>query len=670
MSDRKRAAFDIKAMSNKIARLEARTHRPAATNPFLKRPVDPTQHLCEFLMEARQSALNYSPQKPPFTKAFAEIECRLGLLTIQKERRVCSSGSGGKTSAFASAGNGAFVSGTSRLHFVEWTDMTQVSRIAKALGCNDMASMKSSIVETNLTETVYVGYPNERRCTMPAGTIEYKEKLKTNDMVIPAAKYDVRINLSSEIVVERGLEKPKNGWTRKRIKRRKSYTRKSMVWQIDVTTVNSDEYEIEMELVSSAFLDLLNDSSPVERIKTYAKQLWWILECLNPRTDNLSVESELQDHPKSQAVQLALEHCRALQISLQSGSLQSPLLGHSANIRAGKFMGCMPVNFARHDLDKIQQHEGYFISEKTDGVRHLMVFTGKTVVLVDRAQKGKRPKTEKDEPFAKLIPKIPAGTVLDGEVVMHRGKKSAIFIVFDVLSRGSQPVLQLPFAKRLELLKSMPGMDDWDTDLPLLRKNFVPRTRVDELLSHVREDKGLRLYQAGSYNHLTDGIIFQPNSPYVCGTDHSLLKWKYLDTATVDVEITPSLPNDDDDVLRVACLGDEHTRVDMTRHVRLPLSERLRLNADRAAGGGNIAEVGFEPSTGDWYYLCLRPDKVAPNHISTVMGTMLELAEALTTDELRYRMSVPNHKPDTFRKDVKRMMGQLLAHHRETLKRK
>ena len=30
------------------------------------------------------------------------------------------------------------------------------------------------------------------------------------------------------------------------------------------------------------------------------------------------------------------------------------------------------------------------------------------------------------------------------------------------------------------------------------------------------------------HNHMTDGIIFQPNLPYVCGTDVNLLKWKYL----------------------------------------------------------------------------------------------------------------------------------------------
>ena len=66
--------------------------------------------------------------------------------------------------------------------------------------------------------------------------------------------------------------------------------------------------------------------------------------------------------------------------------------------------------------------------------------------------------------------------------------------------------------------------------------------------------------------------------------------------------------------------------------------------------------------------LTMRPDKIAPNHISTVLGTLLELAESLTTEELRFRMSVPPGKRDTYRKSVRSMQKQLLQHQRNTLK--
>jgi mRNA guanylyltransferase len=171
-----------------------------------------------------------------------------------------------------------------------------------------------------------------------------------------------------------------------------------------------------------------------------------------------------------------------------------------------------------------------------------------------------------------------------------------------------------------------------------------------------------------SHHHLTDGIIFQPNLPYVCGTDVNLLKWKYLDTVTIDVELVPPRHNQDADALCTGVMGAEQTSIDMSRCVLLPSSERYRLEADKHESGARIAEVGFDPETGEWYYLTMRPDKIAPNHISTVLGTLLELSESLTTEELQYRMSVPPGHRDTYRKDLRGMLKQLLEHQKKTQK--
>jgi len=285
-----------------------------------------------------------------------------------------------------------------------------------------------------------------------------------------------------------------------------------------------------------------------------------------------------------------------------------------------------------------------------------------------------------------IIPLIKPGTVLDGEVVMHRKLRRPVFIVFDVMClSASQPILHMPFEQRLHCLKrasfrtETANRDMFDQSfvadptiaLPLVRKNFERRIKLDDLLSHVVEEKGTRSYRNGNvHNHLTDGIIFQPNAPYVCGTDVKLLKWKYLDTVTIDVRIMPPEygRNQDDDALILAVTGEEGSMVDMTRFIHLPNSERRRLEADRAESGANIVEVGLEPSTGEWYYLTMRPEKVAPNHISTVMGTLLELAESLGTEELRYRMSVPSGGRDTYRKDIRKMQKQLLDHQRKVNK--
>ena len=344
----------------------------------------------------------------------------------------------------------------------------------------------------------------------------------------------------------------------------------------------------------------------------------------------------------------------------------------------------MPVNFSRHNIEIVQRSNSYFLSEKTDGVRYLLVFTKTTAVLIDRATKGLQPNSSLAEPFQHIVGRVQPGTVLDGEIVVHRKLRRPVFIVFDVLTVGQKPILHLPFSQRLEHLQkhtfatssnlfSVAHLKDPSIPCPLLRKNFVPRLELDRLLSNVKEERDQRVYRSGeTHCHLTDGIIFQPDLPYSIGTDRGLLKWKYLDTVTIDVELLhPSAlkryrrPQDDDDFYALAVLGDEGSKVDVTKHVTLPISERLRLEADKAETGASIAEIGFDPNVGEWYYTTMRPDKIAPNHISTVLGTLLELAESLGTNELRYRMSVKEGARDSYRKDVSGMQQQMLDHQRK-----
>ena len=717
--------------------------QPGSNNPFLSKPVQPEKVIAIFLTQARNSARKYMPKetKFPITTPFCEVEARLGILRVN-HKRVTPGGVKRVQNTIVHAFDctnlpqqANMESGISRSHYVHWTQagLSEPSPISNALGCrqtNDpkeaIAAIKRDLVETEYIETVFTGYPEDRRVSFPGlvhphsrpskpGQMEFKEKLQQFDLTLPAAKYDFRISLASEKVVDRHVTAIPPGWSMQRIKRRRSYAHrdKNRAWQIDVTEVTSipkEEsssrhksvtFEIEMELQSSAMLQLVNEESQ-EKVaalcKSLSQQLWWILGQLNPMSDTVDVEEQLQDHPNAHAVQLALATCGALKKYMESpgGSFQGPIANPketpSPALSNIKFCGCMPVNFSRHNIDEIQQSSdnAYFLSEKTDGVRHFMIFTGDTVVLVDRAMRGKQPipLQEGVDPMAQFLPLIQPGAVLDGEVVMHRGspkhKARPIFIVFDVLTlNATEAILHLPFEQRLRHLRQASfrtktanrdmfadaAVADMSVALPLVRKNFVPRTELADLLQHVVEEKGHRSYRNGPvHNHLTDGIIFQPNLPYVCGTDVNLLKWKYLDTVTIDVELLPPrhmnhmTANNNADELRVGVLGEDQTMVDMTRYVKLPNSERYRLEADRAESGARIAEVGFDPEVGEWYYLTMRADKVAPNHISTVLGTLLELSESLTTEELQYRMSVPQGSRDTYRKDVRGMLKQLLEH--------
>ena len=650
-----------------------------------------------------------------------------------------------------------FEAGTSRSHFLQWTmgGLSEASPISTAFGVrldhhhggmSESSILKRDLVEYEKIETVYTGYPghyrvcfpgerntnpNEDRKTntattqrQPLGRMETKIKIQGTDIALPSAPYDLRLTLSTEEVQDAQIQEPPTGWDQIRLKKRRTFSRKdnSFAWILDVTEVATTtshsqytgkqkriEYEIEFELNNVTTSKLLSETDPLKAnnlCNDLSKQLWWMISQINPNSDVLSVDDFLREHPNQAAVRLALAQCHSIKQFVETKQWSSAIASSSSSMNQNSsslpthspkinFPGCMPINFSRHHVDEIQQNDenAYFLSEKTDGVRHFMIFTGETTVLVDRAMKGKQPipimhdmEGANVDPMLALIQSVKKGAVLDGEVVMHRKLRRPVFIVFDVLCvSADHPILHLNFEQRLiHLTKATfcidndPKIDIFSesevvhptTALPLVRKNFVKRTQIDRLFDHIHEEKGLRHYRMGNtHNHLTDGIIFQPNTPYVCSTDNQLLKWKYIDVTTIDVQILPSSYQDESSKIRVGVLGEEGTIIDMTRFINLPVSDRLRLEADQnEANGCKIIEVGFDPTVGDWYYRSFRVDKTTPNHISTVLGTFLEISEGLTTEELRYRISVPAGYRDNYRRDSKRMQKQLLDHQREQYK--
>jgi hypothetical protein len=124
------------------------------------------------------------------------------------------------------------------------------------------------------------------------------------------------------------------------------------------------------------------------------------------------------------------------------------------------------------------------------------------------------------------------GTVLDGELVYNRTMKETVFLVFDILALDGTPVLQMPFSRRLDLITKRGSgviarcdpVAAASVSAPpaarpvlLVRKNFVDKARITELLSNIRMDErdGERTYRdSDRRHHKTDGIIFQPDAPY------------------------------------------------------------------------------------------------------------------------------------------------------------
>ena len=446
-------------------------------------------------------------------------------------------------------------------------------------------TVTTSYAYPDMTRINFIHHDPRTGLPSGVGTIEKKEKLSTMDMALPGAPYDLRLTCATEISVNsnnnsnRGdgiisdVTKLPPGWTSCRLKRRRSYVRGdgSFAWRMDVTEVSTSEnntnnhhhrqqqqqqqqqqndghmgYEIEMELstnMTNKFLNpQLDDNSARKLADTLSQQLWYMIQQLNPTQDVLEVSEFVREHANAEATKLAIGQCGAIRKYVDSGwkSWRSAISPDNNDDNGGpnvdniggvscdpprNFVGCMPVNFSRHNIEDVQRSStnGYYLSEKTDGVRYILVCTGSSIVLVDRAshesKRAYQPKPRGDngnnieDPMHALALSIKPGAVLDGEVVVHRRLRRPVFIVFDVLANSAnEPILHLPFEQRLRHLRSASFMkgggegnnssgimadvfdpaavSDLSIALPLVRKNFVDRIDLDRLLSYVTRNVG------------------------------------------------------------------------------------------------------------------------------------------------------------------------------------
>jgi hypothetical protein len=330
---------------------------------------------------------------------------------------------------------------------------------------SESAALRAQLNELETVETVFA-YPDKTRIAFPhlsttsssssmnhqqhnyldKGHKERKEKISTIDIALPAAPYDLRLTLATETPMKDNnnnevttIQHLCPGWNKKRMKRRRSYSRidKSFAWRIDVTEVTSMDnnsssnhqsqqqqhhlesigYEIEMELstqMTQKLIQTTDEAAARKLAETLSQQLWYMLQQLNPTHDVLDVDGFLQEHPSLEDTKLAIGQCGSLKGFIDSGCQSWRTVishdGGSNNNMEFKppriFIGSMPVNFSRHNIEEVQRSDGgdgdentngkrgvgggessagYYLSEKTDGVRYLLVFTGNTAVLLDRA---------------------------------------------------------------------------------------------------------------------------------------------------------------------------------------------------------------------------------------------------------------------------------------------
>jgi mRNA-capping enzyme len=197
--------------------------------------------------------------------------------------------------------------------------------------------------------------------------------------------------------------------------------------------------------------------------------------------------------------------------------------------------------------------------------------------------------------------------------------------------------------------------------LRILRKKWLPVRQITDVFRQIkrvtkRDHSLARIYSDQHCEHFTDGIVFCPNTPYVANTHKDYLKWKYSDLITIDFLATL----DDASNLRLSCGGPRNSQIELDSVVTLDPKDipTVQKITARMPNRTAVLEFAFNADKGLWNYKCARPDKDCANYIRTVLGSLVNMAEAISEEELQYRLT--NRNGDQWNEHMKRMRRSLL----------
>lgn len=281
------------------------------------------------------------------------------------------------------------------------------------------------------------------------------------------------------------------------------------------------------------------------------------------------------------------------------------------------FPGPNPVSIERADYPKFRE-QPYHITEKTDGVRALMMITDiddtHLVVVFDRTL------TPYLFPIHEMPRALYQGTLFDGEIVYDKVDSKWVFLCFDAINIAGVPVFHLPFSERLcSISKSLHFYKDSPSDPGIIRpKMFMPLVPEIEPAFGAHVDSMRERYDV-------DGVIFQPEMDRVIyGRHDNLLKLK--STHSVDFLVKNGKLN----------IYDETNK--RNKVIGVPSGPQAHLATE-----GAIVEC-VPDGHGQWHVLHVRADKHTSNNKLTLEKTLLNAKEALTLrDVLQGAFAVSAH---------------------------
>jgi hypothetical protein len=258
-----------------------------------------------------------------------------------------------------------------------------------------------------------------------------------------------------------------------------------------------------------------------------------------------------------------------------------------------RFPGPQPVSIERRHFGEFKKRK-YFVCEKTDGVRHLLLsleVDGKRFpCLVNRAFEI--------FPFSTMIPR---GTVLDGELVRTRDLSARpVFLIYDAICVKGTDVRAEPLDKRLAAAKAL-----LKTVIKSSKDPFEIRVKEMAVFPGPLPD-------LDAFPWETDGLVFTPvNEPVRMGTHETLFKWKPRARITIDFQISKGAE------LNVQEKGRLYKEAELHAGPRFP--------------DGTIVECGY--GNLGWFVEKIRTDKKHANNRRTFFRTLINLRENIQFQE-------------------------------------
>jgi mRNA guanylyltransferase len=331
--------------------------------------------------------------------------------------------------------------------------------------------------------------------------------------------------------------------------------------------------------------------------------------------------------------------------------------------RGTHFVGSQPVSFeAKHIPENLEKRD-YFVCEKSDGLRCLMFCIldpngDEAVFLITRENQFYRVPN-----FHFPLPgdenSCHNGTLIDGELVLSKrptdGVKELRYLMFDCLALNGKNIVMKPLQNRLGYLdiqffrpyyklREQHPAECESFPFKLNLKNMQMSYKLPKVLDSLK-----------FLGHVSDGLIFTCcETPYMFGTDHTLLKWKPSEENTVDFRLHLGIPLyidedlDERDPDRVypnyeakpqlelhVWHGDNNGVSSYSHFAQLQCTDEEwdKLKSLDAPLEERIVECNKD-SEDHWRLLRFRDDKANGNHVTIVKKVLKSIQDAVSKEQL------------------------------------